>query len=464
MKKFAFLFFITLSLQGFIQGKPLIEKPIVDKRVELLSIVFRLAGNKEYNATQFKLYTDKIEQHFSIYKNHELIKFAEKLRNERSISYDAVMSMAIHLDENLNPRTEFTTNSLDKRWNKDDAVMFVKLLQSFFKEAECEAFFKDNEYLYQETVAKFLPVYENVDLDWYSSFYGKEPSEKFIIVVALGNGGNNYGSAYQIPNGGKEVYAIMGTWQTDTSGMAAFETNTYFPILIHEFNHSFVNPLLNKDKAIFMASGEKIFEVVKDEMLSQAYGNWETMLIESLVRASAVKYYIDHGYDNAIIGKMLSEESNKGFLWIKGLVTELGKYDAQRNTYPSMESYIPNLADAYKAYTEAIVQFDTRRPRVESIVEFKNGDMNVDEKIKTITINFDSQLSEQGYSIYYGTKGQQAFPDIKKISYTNDKKSVLMEVQLFPNKEYQFVLTGENFKTPEGIPLKKYEVNFKTTK
>lgn len=38
-----------------------------------------------------------------------------------------------------------------------------------------------------------------------------------------------------------------------------------------------------------------------------------------------------------------------------------------------------------------------------------------------------------------------------------------MEVQLTPNQEYQFVLTGQDFKTPEGIGLKTYEVNFKTT-
>ena len=464
MKRFTIFIFVALSLQGFSQEKPMMDKPNVDKRVELLSIVFRLAGNNEYNSTQFKLYTDKIEQHFSPYKNHELIKFAEKLRKEKSISYDAVMSMAVHLDENLNPRTEFTNSFLEQRWNKDDATMFIKLLQSFFKEAKCEIFFKDNEKLYQEVIAKFLPVYENLDLGWYSSFYGKKPSEKFIIVVALGNGGDSYGPAYQVPNGEKEVYAIMGTWQTDNTGMAIFEVNTYFPALLHEFNHSFVNPLLFQNKKVFMTSGEKIFEVVKDDMRSQAYGNWETMLNEALVRASVIKYFIDHGYDNTITGKMLNEESNKGFLWIKALVAELGKYDTQRDSYPTLESYMPNLADAYKTYAETIVQYDARRPRVESIVEFKNGDVNVDGKIKTVTINFDRQLSGQGYSVFLGAKGKQAFPDLKKISYTNDNKSVVIEVQLLSNKEYQFVLTGDNFKTPEGIPLKRYEVNFKTTK
>jgi len=39
-----------------------------------------------------------------------------------------------------------------------------------------------------------------------------------------------------------------------------------------------------------------------------------------------------------------------------------------------------------------------------------------------------------------------------------------MEVQLVPDFEYQFVLTGKYFKTEQGAGLKTYEVNFKTAK
>ena len=45
------LFFARLTL-----GEPTLE-PRVDPRVELLSIVFRLAGNSEYNMSPLKTYT-----------------------------------------------------------------------------------------------------------------------------------------------------------------------------------------------------------------------------------------------------------------------------------------------------------------------------------------------------------------------------------------------------------------------
>ena len=49
MKRIILFAFIVLSLhaKAYTQEKQLIESPKVDKQVELLSIVFRFAGNKE---------------------------------------------------------------------------------------------------------------------------------------------------------------------------------------------------------------------------------------------------------------------------------------------------------------------------------------------------------------------------------------------------------------------------------
>src|SRR5438034_4885230 len=62
--------------------------PKVDSRVELLSIVFRLAGNSEYNMSPLKTYTADIDSYFSPYKEHPAVVLARKLASERDVGLD----------------------------------------------------------------------------------------------------------------------------------------------------------------------------------------------------------------------------------------------------------------------------------------------------------------------------------------------------------------------------------------
>jgi hypothetical protein len=78
MKQITTLILIVASHQGLTQSIYTLDKPKVDTRVELLSIVFRLAECEEFSSNRFKLYSDKIENHFKQFKNHELIFLLRK--------------------------------------------------------------------------------------------------------------------------------------------------------------------------------------------------------------------------------------------------------------------------------------------------------------------------------------------------------------------------------------------------
>ena len=468
MKKLIILFSVLVSVNLFSQEKQILEKPKVDERIEILSIVFRLAGAQEYNAKDFRLYTDRIDKYFSEYKNHELIEFVKKIRKENGVSYDAVMSMAIHLSQapQFKPLVEITDSIPEKRWGKENALKFIELLQKFYKDANCKKFFKENADLYRNASAQFIPVYNNLDSKWYKNFYGKEPREKFIIVNGLGNGSGNYGSSIVLKNGKKEVYAIMGAWSVDSLGMIKFDINGYFPILLHEFNHSFVNYLTEQNQTSLQESGDKIYAVVADNMKSQAYSNWKTMISESIVRAGVIKYMRDHNYNRNLIDNEVLGQLIRGFLWINELCDELENYDKQRDKYPSLESYMPNIIRAFNNYAENIKlienRFDERRPKVLSISEFRNNDQSVNSEIKTITVNFDRPLLGRGFSILNGKSGKETFPKIRETKYSEDKKTLIINIELEKDKEYQFKLSGKNFRSTEGIPMKEYEIIFRT--
>lgn len=323
--------------------------PSVDKRIELLSIVFRLAGNWEYNDDQYKSYIADIHQHFDPYSEHELIAFARKLRDNNGVSFDAVMKMAIHLSPppELNPVVPFTEDIPERRWGKDPAIKFVKLLQQFYADARCDAFFAAHEQLYKTVPERFNKVYRALDITWYQQYYGVQPNGRLIVVLGLGNGCGNYGPKIIWPDGREDNYAIMGICPLDSLGDPEYNTDNNLPTLIHEFNHSYVNHLTDQYKPEFQSSGEKLYGIVKERMRRQAYGNWQTMLNEALVRASVVRYYLNHDSDTGVaIAKMITEFNN-GFFWINDLVNCLGDYEANRTKYPTLESYMPVLVDFY---------------------------------------------------------------------------------------------------------------------
>ena len=355
MNRFLLTIFVALNFQACVQvqEKVLLEKPKVDKRVELLSIVFRLAEKPEYSAKDFKLYVEKIEHYFERHKNHELIQFTKSIMYENKIGYNQVMSMAISLDDHLNLLPDVTDIWLYTGWGEEDAKKFVLLLQQFAKDTDFDKFFENNADLYTETIKCFAPVYEKMNLNWYCTFYGKEPAETFSIIVGLGNWDCNYAANLDYTDGNRTVFAFMGIWRIDSLGMPEFRVNEYFPIILHEFNHSFAPQLPGniKDHTL-KESGEKIFSFVKDIMTSQAYPLWEVMLNEAIVRAAVIKYMKDNNFEQYEIETEIKIQKEKGFFWIEELVEELERYDEQRDKYPTLENYIPKLSEAYKIWAE----------------------------------------------------------------------------------------------------------------
>lgn len=468
MRRLLTLFIVLFSISSYSQQN-IIENPRVDKRVELMSIVFRLADCKEYSSKRFKTYTDDIEQYFSNYKNHELIEFVKKIRQENHVAYDAVMSMAIHLTQppELKPIIPFNESIPDKRWGKDNAYRFVELLQKFYNDARCEDFFENHKNLYITSSDRFNLVFKELDIDWYNKFYGKNPKGNFNIIIGLGNGGGNYGPKIILPDSAETIYAILGTWDIDSLDLPKFEVDDYLPTLLHEFNHSFINYLTEKNEEKFENSGKIIYNEVESVMRGQAYGDWQTMINEALVRAAVIKYLKDHQKDETIIKQEFSFQKRSGFLWIKELEEELETYDKNRNKYITLESYIPQLINFYNEtainFDKYKKEFENNKPKVISIEQFRNGDKNVSPNIKEIKVNFDRALSGHGYSINYGKKGEAYFPKITTVKYANDNKSIMLLVDLEPSKEYQFILTGLAFKSEDGFPIEDYEISFQTS-
>jgi hypothetical protein len=449
-----------------------LKGPVVDTRVELLSILFRLAGNNEYNHTFYTDYINDIHAHFDAFKDHETVIYAKKLASENSIGYDAIASMSIC----MKPLPDFglrkikRQESLDERWNHVNMPEFFAKLKKFYTDAQCDKFFTKQADRYATAITRFQTVMNQLDLNWYSQFYGTVPKGSFNVILGLSNGGNNYGPSIRLANGSEELFAIMGTWTIDKEGKPLYNANSYFPTLLHEFNHSFCNPIIQENTGLFSTAAANLYNEVKDKMAPQAYANWDVMIKEALVRAAVIRYMIDHTFQESNIQAERVQQLSRGFYWINEWVELLGTYQNNRQQFATLAKYLPNLATSTKTIAGNIAalktDFLTKCPRIVSLQPFANGASSVDTSITEITFHFDKPLAGIGASINYGKGGKESYPNIKlkPDGYSNDKMSYTIQVKLKPATTYQFIVTGASFKTPDRYPLIEYPVEFTTAK
>ena len=124
-----------------------------------------------------------------------------------------------------------------------------------------------------------MPIYKSIDTQWYNDFYGQKSNDRFHIILSMSNGPGNYGPSVTDKENVHNVFSVMGAWVTDSVGMVVYPPELILPILIHEFNHSFIN----FDPEMFRTSGEQIYAAVGEQMARQAYGQWSIVLTEAMV-------------------------------------------------------------------------------------------------------------------------------------------------------------------------------------
>lgn len=427
--------------------------PQIDERVELVSIVFRLAGSEEYNSEQFKMYTNDIHQHFDPFKEHPLIVFTKQLIKENHVGYDAVMSIAIALNQPplLTPLVPFTNEVVDARWGKDNANKFALLLQQFYKDAGCHAFFKDHRKMYALLINRFTKT-SQVNVQWIENFYGKYPDNQFNIIIAAGNGAGNYGEKIRISGKTEQVYAIIGTWKMDSTGLPIYPKEDILPTIVHEFNHSFANKLVEVNVKQFERSGPLIFKEEEQLMRMQAYSEWKTMIMEGLVRASVVSYLKANETDDLLPQLQLGEEECRGFIWTSDLVRLLDYYEKNRARYETLESFMPEIMKFFDAVPDHIVElkksFSNKCPKIISIFPIENNANNVDDTLRELKIVFDKDM--MGEYTDYKSMGLLDCPIIDKLKFDTDKHTLLTKIKIEPKSEYGFILPAMKFRSQSG--------------
>lgn len=173
------------------------------------------------------------------------------------------------------------------------------------------------------------------------------------VALSYLGGNSNYGVSIEVNDSTSVPYPVIGIF--DRQGFIEgndFVNNRVPIILIHEFMHPHINPLILSHINNLKASGEVIFPLIEEQMRRQAYGSWENVLFEALVRASVIHYMKTHDVFKGMVDKQIEYEISRGFGWVGSLAKKLEEYEADRQRYPDLGSFMPQIVGFYDDLAE----------------------------------------------------------------------------------------------------------------
>lgn len=359
MKTIALFSLLYISCQiGMSQPTANSLIPKVDNRVELLSIVFRLAKVKEFDDELNPVYSKAITAHFKKYQNHSLIKFVTQLKDSLEIVYWDAPTLAVHLAQppSLEPIVSFNDSVPATIWGKKAvlSLKLVRLLKQFYKDAQCDDFFNSKKQYYESVNQQYEKQGVKLNRNWFLSFFGFEPTERHIAVLGLGMRNGTWLKIH-FPNEYPQTYTIYRTLSFDANGLPNdFNIPIYSRLLIHEYIHAFTNTLVDNNSKDLRTSAEiilrnpEVYKLMKDTF----YGNWQFLLYETMVRACAIKYLMANEKEKAVAEEEIVKQEKLGFFWMRELVKELDNFEKDKKTYPNLEAFMPQLNVYFKQVAE----------------------------------------------------------------------------------------------------------------
>lgn len=458
----AFLIGMLFSLGNAMPGSAQEIQAATDPRAEILAIMFRIAGAPEYSGGRLEPYTSRIDSAFGPFRDHPAIHEINRLRSEYGVGFEAVMSMAAHITDpvTFSERTPIDAPSsvLSARWRGAEARPFLRLAGEFARAADVDRFLRAQQPLYDSASVRMRRLVEQrMNVPWFDAFYGEPPGAVFIVVPVLANSGGSYGPRFA-DGTIREVYAHVGIGTADALGFPVIGEDLLRTIA-HEFIHSYVNHVVEAHYTALAGPGERIYGTVAATMSPQAYGSWRTMMIESVVRASVIRYLLATEGAAAAASETRSQRG-VGFIWMPELVALFAEYESDRGTYPTLTSFMPRIVAYYQELAERIegmtADFDARRPTINSS-SIADGARDVDPSITQITVRFDQRMGP-GISMSGGS-----IPEITGYGFDPTGTAFTLHVALRPGREYGIRFTGFSFASVDGYPLREYRLRFATT-
>ncbi|RAJ30316.1 DUF4932 domain-containing protein [Pedobacter cryoconitis] len=383
----------------------------VDPRIELFHTIEVLQGIPLVNSIELD-YKEKIAANFKPFKQHALFAYLDRNPMYEKLfgnKIEGPIWFMLHLTNDFDWRKD--VSSPDEKNPQLDSLRI--LLKDFSMKSNYPKFFNSNSDLYNislATLAYNLPDFDEKNrlLKYCGEQHGK--NIQFNVILNFLGWGNFGPRIYK--KDGKELYAVIAP-EKIAIRIPTFDIAGLYRLLWHEFAHSFANPAVEKVENQ-LTPFSYLWEPVKVSMRAQAYSSWDAVVKEQLTEAITCRLAAQKFGEDAAELNNVRYQKGKDWIYLNSLLKALKYYEANRNAYPTLDSFMPKIIESFEEIKQTDIDAwvaeseQIRKPDVAAmpatgdiydkenilfIVSSDEPDKEADQRLKKFMNEFKNRIS-----------------------------------------------------------------------
>jgi len=358
-------------------AKPAALKPVtktvgsinvsVDPRIELLMIVQFLGSYREKMfttaLTKFDYqYTRDVEKHFGPYRTHRAVTLFDQMWQKGfwlGAPVEAMIYCTMPPDIGLSPSV---SDFVKARAGGDQNVReFVVALAEFARDSHFAEFYKEHRDAYDHAVGSTAANLRKDELlSVLESYYGMKQGSYTIVTAMLGHYGG-FGPRIERSPGVYDIFSIGGPSKMKAGEPVFFgDSEGLRAIVWHEFSHPFINPMTARHPELISQYSATIYSKILNptgkksiESTADRQTAIEESVNEQVIRAVNIRL-VERNISHSLALEKMANEKKRGYLFVDALCLKLAEYEKQREKYPTIESFYPELLKAFGTEVPAV--------------------------------------------------------------------------------------------------------------
>ncbi len=249
---------------------------------------------------------------------------------------------------------------------------YLLQLHDFYEIRQLQNFYRAHADFYQGAIRELESHIPKGFTRAMEDYYGEERVEYVAIVSPMEIWPIEEHEARGIAapvttNGQTVVYEIMSPYVEvpvqDTGKYQQYGYDYEYTarfLTVHEFSHSFVNPVLSQYKERIDSSAYLFTDPLREKMATKGVGNWWGFVVESCVRLGEIRIAALQGDEEREQKLREYHTEQEGFIFLPELEAKILKYEARREEYPQWKDFFPELLQVFESSDTATVNSRVR--------------------------------------------------------------------------------------------------------